>query len=131
MKKILILGMIFTAFVFTSCQKEDANKDVETAISQLKLFNQSFDEYYEDGVISKDTLAGDDNSEYDKLKKLASNYYETINNINKNVQKEVEMLNKGKKIENYDERYQEALKTHQDEIDKHTAIFEENLSKIE
>lgn len=131
MKKILILGMIFTAFVFTSCQKEDANKDVETAISQLKLFNKTFDEYYSDGVIAKDTLAAEENSEYDRLKKLASNYYEAINKINKNVQKEVEMLNKGKKIENYDERYKEALKTHQDEIDKHTAIFEENLSKIE
>lgn len=130
MKKILILGMIFTAFIFTSCQKEDANKDVKSAISQLNIFNKTFDEYNQDGVISKDTLAAEDDSEFDRLKELASQYYETINKINKNVQKEVEILKKGKKIENYDERYKDALKANQDEIDEQTSIFKENLSKV-
>lgn len=131
MKKILILGMIFTAFIFTACEKEDANKDVENAINQLKIFNKTFDELYADGKISKEAKTEDEDSEYDKLKKLAGNYYEAINKINKSVQKEKDLIEDGKTIENYDERYQEALKTHKDEIDKHTAIFEENLSKIE
>ncbi|MDD4086932.1 MAG: hypothetical protein PHP48_06790 [Bacteroidales bacterium] len=131
MKNLFFLAIILTSFVFTSCQKEDANKDVETAINQLKIFNQTFSKFYQDGVISKDTLANNDNSEYDMLKKLASNYYETINRINKNVQKGAEKLKKGNKSEHYEDQYKSAISNQSEEIELLTSNFINNLQRIE
>ena len=131
MKKILILsGIIALAFTFSSCKKEDANKDVDDCIKKLNYFNETFIDFNQDGVISRDTLETEKKSEYDKLKKIASEYYEMMNKINSQIEDEKERLEKGKKIKGYEKEYKKALIEKQSEIDKSTASFEENLGKI-
>jgi len=127
MKKIMIYGFIAMAFIFSSCSNDDANADMEKLITSLNYFNETFDELYEDGVISKE---GDD-SEYDKLRELANQYYEALNNINKKIEKEQTKAKEGKKINDYEKAFEAAKKEEQSEIEKITQQFMENLEKIE
>ena len=131
MKNILIISILALAFAFTSCDRDKADEDVDTAIVQLEQFNNKFVEYNKDGVISRDTLEGESKSEYDKLKKIASQYYETMNKINKNVKTEKEELIEGKKTHGYEEVYNEALKANEAKIEEQSKLFIENLEKIE
>ena len=120
MKKILILSLISLAFVFTSCDRDKADEDVETAIKQLNLFNNTFEEMYADGVISKEAPNEKEKSEYDKLKKLASQYYETMNKINKNVKEEKDRVTEGKESHGYEEAYKEAIEANKADIETKT-----------
>jgi Skp family chaperone for outer membrane proteins len=127
MKNLMIYVLIVLAFVFTSCSSPDANADVEKLITNLNYFNQTFDELYEDGVISKE---GDD-SEYKKLREIANQYYEALNNINKKIKKEQAEAEEGQTIDGYEEAFEAAKKEKQSEIEKATQQFMENLEKIE
>ena len=131
MKNIVIVVLVLMAVSFTACKKQDPNKDVEASVKSLELFNKKFVEFYSDGVISKDTLEGQDKSEYDQVKKLATQYYESVNKINKNIKEEKEKAEKGKKIHNYEEKYQKALEEYKDRIDKGSQEFIMNLEKIQ
>jgi predicted transcriptional regulator len=131
MKNIFVIGLIALAFSFTACDKEDAAKDVDYCIKKLNQFNTEFAEMYEDGLISKDTIEGEENSEYDQIKKLASQYYELVNKINSNIEEEKELAEKGKKTEGYEEAYNQTLKEREEDITKAVELFEENLKKLE
>jgi hypothetical protein len=131
MKNIVIVAFVLLAISFTACKKQDANKDVESSVKSLELFNKKFADFYSDGVISRDTLEGEDKSEYDHVKKLATQYYESVNKINKNIKEEKEKAEKGKKIDNYEENYQKALEEYKDRIDKSSQEFMLNLEKIQ
>lgn len=130
MKKILILCVLTLAVGFASCNKEEPSKDVEVSIKKLNYFNQSFDEFMSDGVISRDTVAGEKSSEYDKVKKTATEYYELINKINGQIKDEHKRIEKGKKIHNYEEKYNKALEEKKSEIDAAVAGFEERILKL-
>lgn len=126
MKKLAhIFIIVFLSLAIVSCSKKDATKDVDLSVSKLTQFNKTFDELYEDGVISTDTIKGEEQSEYDKLKKLASEYYESINKINSTIKEEEE---DGKS--EYSEAYKKALEDKNEEILKQTQLFEENISKM-
>lgn len=127
MKKIMIYGFIALAFIFSSCSNEDPKGDVDKLITNLNYFNETFDELYEDGVISKE---GED-SEYDKLREIANQYYEALNNINKKIDKERVKAEEGKKTDGYEEAFKAAKKEKQSEIEKATQAFMDNLEKIE
>ncbi|MBN2681344.1 MAG: hypothetical protein JXR58_02440 [Bacteroidales bacterium] len=122
-RNIFILGLV--AFALVSCTKKDATKDVDLSIAKLEQFNKTFDELYEDGVIATDTVEGKKQSEYDELKKLASEYYESINQINTAIKEEKE---DGK--DEYSAAYKKALEEKNEKILELTAKFEENLAKI-
>jgi len=68
--------------VFASCKKEDAVKDVESTINKLNYFNETFNTFYADGVISKESQKEDEKSEFEKLKSIATEYYDLMNKIN-------------------------------------------------
>ncbi|MCP4178738.1 MAG: hypothetical protein GY756_13315, partial [bacterium] len=108
---VLISGILF------SCKKPDAKKDVKDTIIKLKQFNNKFNELYTDGQISKDTIEGSDKSEYDELKKIASEYYDVMNRVN-NAKNEEKEDNKDK----YTKEYESLLEEKKSEI-------EENASK--
>ncbi|MEA1873484.1 MAG: hypothetical protein U9N51_03515 [Bacteroidota bacterium] len=127
MKKIMIYGFIALAFVFSSCSSEDANADVEKLITNLNYFNETFEELYEDGVISKEG----DNSEYDQLREIANQYYEALNNMNKKIKKEHAKAEEGKDIDGYEEAFKAAKKEKQSKIEKATQTFMDNLKEIE
>jgi hypothetical protein len=127
MKKLTYLITAFALLIFlSSCNKIEADKDVDNCINKLNQFNKNFEKFYEDGIISKDTLENEESSEYDKLNKLASEYYDLVNNINNQLDSE-----KNKKAEEYKEAHQKALENKGDEINSATALFEENLKKMQ
>lgn len=131
MKKLVyIIGLVAFSLMLVSCDKEAADKDVENCIKKLELFNTTFDKLYSDGIISKDTLENQKSSEFDQLELIASEYYDIINKINSNIKDEHEDLEKGKKIDNYEEAYKTALDAQKDNINSATQIFQENMSKI-
>ena len=130
MKKILIFGMIALAFGFASCSKEEPVKDVDACIKKLTYFNTSFEGFMEDGVISTDTITGEKSSEFDMVKKTATEYYELVNKINSQIEDEKERLEKGKKIHDYEVKYKEALEAKKAEIETAAAKFEENIAKM-
>lgn len=126
MKNILVITLIvILSTSLFSCKKGDAKKDLETSIVKLKQFNNKFDELYSDGQISKDTLEGAENSEYDELKKISSEYYDVMNKINGEVEKEKE-----KKKDKYTKEYEKLLKEKNNEIEEVTSEFNKNLLKI-
>jgi effector-binding domain-containing protein len=132
MKKIVYL-LIFVSMTLSmvSCKKDDAQKDVDICITKLNLFNTKFAELYTDAVISKDTLENQTLSEYDALKKIASEYYEIMNKINTNIEKEIVLTSEGKETEGYEAAYKAALETKKAEIQQVTSLFEQNISKME
>ncbi len=108
MKKILlIIVSLFLLFSLTSCKKEDATKDFENSIEKLKYFNTQFETYYADGVISKKSSGKGEVSEFDDLKKIATEYYELMNKINRTVEAEREDLKDGQTVSEYEKLYQE------------------------
>lgn len=129
MKKIYLIPFALI-ILFSSCKKDDASKDVETAIAKINYFNETFAILYEDGVISTEAPNKDEKSEYDQLKKIAAEYYDMMNKINSNIEEEKEKLKKGKKIDNYEATYLSIVKEKNEEISKATQLFEENLSKM-
>ncbi|HXK81306.1 MAG TPA: hypothetical protein PLO05_04020 [Bacteroidales bacterium] len=131
MKKTLyLIGIITLALSITSCNKVDADKDVDNSINKMKQFNELFDKLYEDGVISKEA-EGKEDSEFDQLKTLANDYYEIINSINNQIKEDKENVEKGKKSNNYEEAYKKALEDRKTDIEEVTKVFEANLNKIE
>ncbi|MBN2892596.1 MAG: hypothetical protein JXL97_12080 [Bacteroidales bacterium] len=130
MKKIFLYIPFILVLLFASCKKEDAAKDVENALNKLAYFNEKFEELYVDGVISTEAPNEDEKSEFDQLKKIASEYYEIMNKINSNIEEEKEDLEKGKSIDDYEKNYNELLKEKQAVINELTMKFEENLSKM-
>ncbi|MFO7878986.1 MAG: hypothetical protein ACQES0_02120 [Bacteroidota bacterium] len=130
MKNSLIYVLIAFALLATSCAKDDPKSDVETLITNLEYFNETFDKYYEDGEISTEA-EGEADSEYDELRAIANTYYESVGKINKRIEEEKQQLEEGKEIDKYEEKYHEALKENSEEIEKATEEFMENLEKIE
>jgi protein subunit release factor B len=131
MKKALyMIGIFAFALTFTSCNKVEADKDVDNSINKMKQFNELFDKLYEDGVISKEAKDKEE-SEFDQLKAVANEYYEIINKINNNIKEDNENVERGKKSNNYEEAYKKALDERKDDIKEVTKIFEDNLNKIE
>ncbi|MFP4663151.1 MAG: hypothetical protein ACLFM1_01880 [Bacteroidales bacterium] len=130
MKNPLIYVLIAFALLATSCAKDDPKSDVEALITNLEYFNNTFDKHYEDGEISMEA-EGEADSEYDELRAIANSYYESVNKINKRIKKEQQELEEGKEIDNYEEKYHEAIKEKEDELEKATEEFMENLEKIE
>lgn len=131
MKKIIgILCLVSLTLAFASCSKVEADKDVESSINKLNQFNDKFAELYKDGVISTDTVADKENSEYDELSTLANEYYEIMNKINSQIKEEKEKAEKGKKVKGYEEAYKKALEANKDDIESATVLFELNISKI-
>ncbi len=131
MKKIIgILCLVSLTFAFASCSKVEADKDVESSITKLNQFNDTFAALYEDGVISTDTVADKEKSEYDELGTLANEYYEIMNKINSQIEEEREKAEKGKKVKGYEEAYKKALEANKEDIESATALFELNISKI-
>ena len=116
--------------IFSSCKKEDAAKDVNASISKLSYFNETFEEFYADGEISTEAN-GEEKSEYDKLKKIGSEYYDLINKINNQVKKEKEDREEGKKVKNYEEAYKKALKDNNEKIEAVFKEFQKNLKILE
>ena len=130
MKKTLyLIGIIILALSITSCNKVEADKDVDNSINKMKQFNELFDKLYEDGVISKEAEDKED-SEFDQLKALANDYYEIINSINNQIKEDKENVERGKKSNNYEEAYKKALDDRKTDIEKVTKAFEANLNKI-
>src|SRR6056297_2734080 len=130
MKNPMIYLLVVFALVVSSCAKDDAKADVETLISNMEYFNETFDKFYEDGEISQ-KAEGEEDSEYDKLRALANSYYESVNKINTRIEKENEKAAESKKIDNYEEKYHEVVKEKQEKIDKVSKEFINNLEKIE
>jgi len=131
MKKIIgILCLVSLTLAFASCSKVEADKDVESSVAKLNQFNEKFAALYEDGVISTDTVAEKENSEYDELATLANEYYEIMNKINSQIEEEREKAEKGKKVKGYEEAYKKALEANKENIESATALFELNISKI-
>lgn len=127
MKKLLyIIGLVFVVFSLTSCDKEDAGKDIDNSITKLKIFNKEFQELNNDGVISKEG----EKSEYSELKNLAGEYYESINKINTNIENERKAKEEGESIDGYEDAYNAALAEKQSEITAATKEFTENLNKL-
>ncbi len=132
MKKIIsILSLVAITFMFVSCDKVEADKDVEKCILKLNQFNEKFAELYADNVISRDTVSGKELSEYDELEKIATEYYELMNKINSQIKDEKEKAEKGKKTKGYEEAYNKALEDNKEEIEKSTTLFEQNIAKID
>jgi len=110
MKKILIyLPLIIAMFTLTSCNKDDANEDVQNVIAKINYFNATFETFYADGVISTDEPDDKTDSEYDQLKSIASQYYDLMNKINKNIEDEREDLDDGQTIGEYEQLYLDLL----------------------
>ncbi len=131
--KIIIVLIACFSLGLTSCKKEDAHKDVDGLIKKMNYFCKKYEEFSADGVISKEAKSKKDESEYVQLKKIAQGYYEAMNKINKNVQKEQEKLEKGKnpkKLKGYGESYQSALKEKNAEIEEATKKFNEALNEV-
>ncbi len=132
MKKILyFIGIITLVFTLTSCNKVEADRDVDNCINKMNQFNELFSELYADGVISKEVSGGQSESEFDKLKVVANEYYELMNKINNQIKDDKERVEKGKKPKNYEEAYKKALNDRRTDIEEVTKIFENNLNKIE
>lgn len=133
MKNILVLGLVMLTVLLSSCDKQKPSKDVENSINKLNYFNETFTEYYQDGVISKENTLGQrmDKSEYDNLKTIATEYYELINKINSNISEEAELAAEGKKIDNYEQNYQKELAAREADILAATKKFHANLAIIE
>ena len=127
MKKILLYLPIVLLLALVSCSKEEASKDFESSISKLNSFNETFEKFYEDGIISKEKPEGQDYSEYEKLKKIGSEYYDSINKINNQISKEKESLEKGKKIKGYEESYKQVLKKNETRVNEITTLFQKNI----
>ncbi len=131
MKKVLLyLPLMLIMFTFTSCKKQNAEKDLENAINKLNFFNQKFDEFYQDGVISKKAANDNESSEYDQLKRIATEYYELINKINKTVA-DIDAKLKDGEENKYRTAYVAATKKREAEIDKVFDEFKQNVEKIE
>ncbi|MGQ1908411.1 hypothetical protein ACT3CE_01350 [Marinifilum sp. RC60d5] len=124
-----IFSIIILSLFFVACGKVEAEKDVTNCINKLNRFNNLYSTLSVDGVISKEKV-GEEDSEFDQLKKVASEYYELVNKINSDIQEEKEKAEKGKKIKGYEKKYQEVLKAKHSEIEKATKLFEDNLSKL-
>lgn len=128
MKKIVyFIIFVLGAITLVSCEKKDAQKDVEVCISKLDQFNAKFAELYTDNQISKDTLEGQKTSEYDVLKKMATEYYDVMNKINTSVEAEQTAKAEGDEIEGYEDAYKLALETNMSKIESSTKLFETNL----
>lgn len=131
MKKILIyLPFILAMMVFSSCKKEDAAKDLQKVIDKINYFNSTFEDFYSDGVISTEKPDADTPSEYEKLKEIASQYYEMMNKINSNITDERDDLDDGQTIGEYEQKYIDLLSQRNAEIVEITTLFEDNLSKM-
>ena len=130
MKKLFLYLPIILIIIVSSCKKEDATKDVNASISKLSYFNETFEEFYADGKISTEAN-GEEKSEYDKLKKIGSEYYDLINKINNQVKKEKEDREEGKKVKNYEEAYKQALKDNNEKIEEVFKEFQKNLAILE
>jgi methyl-accepting chemotaxis protein len=130
MKNPILYVLVIFSLVAISCDKDDAKADVEKLITNLEYFNETFDEFYEDGEISTEA-EGNQDSEYDQLRTIANSYYETVHKINKRIEEEKQEKAEGKKIDNYEENYNEAVKEKSDKLEQVSQEFIENLEKIE
>ncbi|MBN2891631.1 MAG: hypothetical protein JXL97_07180 [Bacteroidales bacterium] len=131
MKKILIyLPLILAMMVLSSCKKEDAAKDLQKVIDKINYFNTTFEGFYSDGVISTEKPDDDTPSEYEKLKEIASQYYDMMNKINSNIADEKDDLDDGQTIGEYEQQYIDLLSQRNAEIIEITTLFEDNLSKM-
>ncbi len=131
--KIIIVLIACLSLGLTSCKKEDAHKDVDGLIKKMNYFCKKYEEFNADGVISKEAKSKKEESEYAQLKKIAQGYYEAMNKINKNVQKEQEKIEKGKnpkKLKGYTASYKSAIEEKRAEIDEATQKFNEALKKL-
>lgn len=129
MKKILyLIGVILFAGFLTSCDKEDAVKDLDNSIVKLKIFNKKFQDFYSDGVISR--IKDDKSSEFNQLKDLANEYYESMNKINSQIETARLEKKEGAKEEGYEEAYKKALNERNSEIEALTSEFIENIQKL-
>jgi hypothetical protein len=128
-KTVYLSGFLVLLLSIISCSKIDVEKDVNLSIAKLNQFNNQFNEFYTDGIISKDTLQNQKSSEFDQLKKFASEYYEVINKINAQIEEEKEAASKGKKVDGYEDAYVKSIETL--EVEKATSLFIENLGKID
>lgn len=128
MKKFLILGLVAVAFVFTSCNKENATEDVDKAIKKLEYYNETFADFYSDGVIDTVQVDKKTKSEAERLKKIATEYYEMINKINSNVKDEREDVEKGKKSKGYEDAYKAALEAKAEEMNAAYELFAKNVA---
>ncbi|MDD2562842.1 MAG: hypothetical protein PHU27_01330 [Salinivirgaceae bacterium] len=127
MKKLLyIISLVALVISFSSCKKEDAAKDVDNSITKLKLFNNKFQELNSDSVISRDG----ENSDYETLKALAVDYYESMNKINSQIEEERKAIEKGESGDGYIDAYKKALDEKQSEIEAATTEFTENLNML-
>lgn len=132
MKKTLyLIGIFALVLSFTACNKVEADKDVDNSINKMKQFNELFDKFYEDGVISKEAKDDKEESEFDQLKAVANEYYEIINKINNQIKEDKENVERGKESNNYEEAYKKALDDRKADIEEATKAFEANLNKIE
>ncbi len=115
---------------FISCKKENPVKDLDNAVNKIKAFNTKFEEFYSDGIISKESSSEKEKSEYETLKKIATQYYDIMNKINTNIKLEKKDLNKGETIGKYQAEYERLVKEREKEIKEITEIFNENLTKF-
>ncbi len=129
--KSYIFGLVLMAIFFTSCSKLEVDKDVDNCIVKMKLFNNKFEELYNDKKISKEAESGQDASEFEQLKKNASEYYELMNKINSAIEDERKEVEEGGKAEGYEDEYNRILENRKGEINSVTETFMNNLKKIE
>ncbi|MCT4638481.1 MAG: hypothetical protein N4A72_12335 [Bacteroidales bacterium] len=123
--KIIILSVAVLSFA--SCKdKMSAEKDVNACVSKLKQFNTKFEEFNKDGVISKEG----NKSEFSKLKSIAASYYESVNQINSNIETEKEDIAEGKEGYNYESDYQRIIKERNDEINSLVIQFKSNIEAM-
>ncbi len=123
MKKLLYISLIFILF-FVSCKKEyDIQKELETAINKMSYFNETFDKAYADGTITKDDT---EDCEYNKLKKIASEYYGIMDKMNNSIKEDIEAGRENK----LEEQYKKLLQEKDAEIQETTKKFLDNLAKM-
>jgi hypothetical protein len=121
MKKIINIVLVAAmAFVAFSCKSVDADKDVKACIAKLNAFNDEFEELYDDEKID---TTGDD-SEYDKLKKLANDYYDHMVSIQRKIDDEDDGAE-------YKKSYEASVKENQEELDEAAQKFLDNMNVIE
>lgn len=127
MKKILIyIPIVFMVLFASSCKEDDAGKDVDAIINKLKQFNDTYKKFAVDGISKGNEEKEDEKSEFNKLKKIANEYYDLMNKANKQI--------KNEKAENgtskYEVEFKKAIDEKKAKIKEATDLFIANMNEL-
>lgn len=137
MKKISILLTGFVLMILIiSCnnqnqiESKEAVVDLDSCIVKLNSFNDQFNKFYDDEVITIESAKGA-TCEFTDLMELANGYFSIASKINDRINEDAALVAKGEKSTGYDKAYKNAMMQRQTEYEAALELFTENFALVE